>query len=263
VKLKDRVAIVTGGGGNIGREICLLFAREGAKIVVAQRSAASAQKACREIEVGGGEALFVETDISDYAKVANLVRRSIDRFGKIDILINNASITGSDAAFVPFLELDLESDWRRIVDVNLTGTFICSQQVAAYMAERGRGGVILNISSVAGVVPTQWCASYGVSKAGINMLTQCMAGELQEHDIRVNCLSPGPIREESDEFFDRAATSRAGLLTNRFGRPNDVALAALFLVSDEAEFINGQIISADGGISVCYRNSPRPRRGTK
>ncbi len=200
MKLSGRVAIVTGGGGHIGREISLVFAREGARVVVAQRSAAAGQKVCREIEREHGEALFIKTDISDADRVADLISKTIDRFGKIDILINNAPLTGADAAFVPFLEIELELDWRRVMDVNLTGTFICSQLVAAHMAQRGEGGVILNISSVAGVVPTQWCASYGVSKA------------------------------------------------------------ALFLASDEAEFINGQIVKVDGGISVRYRASPRARR---
>ena len=260
MKLAGRMAIVTGGGGNIGREISLEFAREGAKVVVAQRSAAAGQSARREIEKEGGEAHFVATDISDVDGVSNLVSETIDRFGRIDILVNNASLTGPDAAFVPFLEIELEADWQRIMDINLTGTFICSQHVAAHMAQEGQGGVILNISSVAGVVPTQWCASYGVSKAGINMLTRCMAGELQDHGIRVNCLAPGPIREPSDGFFDKAATTRIGLLTNRWGYPKDVAQAALFLVSDDADFINGQIVNVDGGISTHYRFSPRPKR---
>ncbi|MGQ9630645.1 MAG: glucose 1-dehydrogenase [bacterium] len=264
-RLAGRVAIITGGGQGIGRGISIRFAQEGAKVSIAQRGIEAGEATRTEIEKSGGRAIFVPTDISDPEAVERLIERTIEELGPIDILVNNASITAKGGAkFQPFLDINLEEDWKKVMDVNLTGTFICSQAVAKRMVDRGRGGVILNISSIAGIVATAWCTPYGVSKAGVNMLTKCMAGELAPYNIRVNCIAPGPIPTPEDSWNPREGPDPdLGILVGRWGRVEDVAEMALFLVGEESSFINGQVISVDGGISVRFRarRNRRPRGG--
>jgi NAD(P)-dependent dehydrogenase (short-subunit alcohol dehydrogenase family) len=178
MKLEGKVAIVTGAGRSIGQAIATLFAQEGASVVIAEIDAGRAVEAAREIEAAGGRAMGLPTDISRADSVAAMVERTVERFGSIDILVNNAALTGRAVGLKDFLDLDFDHDWKRIIETNLTGTFLCAKEVAERMAKREKGGVILNVSSVSGSCPTRGCTPYGVSKAGVNMLTRTLAGEL-------------------------------------------------------------------------------------
>ena len=255
MKLKGKVAIVTGAGRSIGQSIATLFAREGAAVVIAEIDRGRATEVAREIEEAGGSALALPTDISQVDSVSTMVEEAMERFGAIDILVNNAAITGNVLGLKAFLDLDVDRDWTSVINTNLTGTFICSKVVAAQMAEAGKGGVILNISSVSGSCPSRGCTPYGVSKAGINMMTRTLAGELSVHSIRVNGIAPGPIVSDSSIVPGHLDPDpvKTGLLAGRWGNLDDVARAALFFVSDDASFITGQILGVDGGISTAFR----------
>jgi len=255
MKLKGKVAIVTGAGRSIGQAIATLFAREGAAVVIAEIDGDRAIEVAREIEAAGGTALALPTDISRVDSVEAMAEETMDRFGTIDILVNNAAISGKAVGLNAFLTLDVDHDWKRIIDTNLTGTFICSKVVAGQMAEIGKGGVILNVSSVSGSCPTLGCTPYGVSKAGVNMLTRTLAGELANHSIRVNGIAPGPIVSESSIVPGHLEPdpAKTNLLTGRWGNLDDISRAALFFVSDDASFITGQILGVDGGVSTSFR----------
>ena len=255
MKLEGKVAIVTGAGRSIGQAIAALFAREGASVVIAEIDQTRAIEVARELEAAGGTALGLPTDISQADSVAAMVAATVDRFGTIDILVNNAAITGNVLGLKSFLDLDVDRDWKRVIDTNLTGTFLCAKTVAVEMAKQGRGGVILNVSSVSGSCPSRGCASYGVSKAGVNFLTKLLAGELAYHSIRVNGIAPGPIVSESSIVPGHLEPDpvKTNLLSGRWGRLDDIAQAALFLASDDASFINGQILGVDGGVSTSFR----------
>ncbi len=255
MKLKGKVAIVTGAGRGIGQAIASLFAREGASVVIAEIDAGRAAEAASEIEAAGGTALGLPTDISRADSVAAMVGGTVERFGSIDILVNNAAATGQAVGLKDFLDLDFDHDWKRIIETNLTGTFLCAKGVAERMVKTGKGGVILNISSVSGSCPTRGCTPYGVSKAGVNMLTRNLAGELANHSIRVNGIAPGPVVSDSSMVpgYLEPDPAKTDLLAGRWGRVEDIAQAALFLVSDDASFITGQILGVDGGVSTSYR----------
>ncbi len=255
MKLQGKTAVVTGAGGYIGRRIAELFALEGAAIVIVDKNEKSGRRVAEEIAGNGGKAISVAADISDPESVSRFVEAGCSAFGGIDILVNNAAMTGKETTAKPFLEIDLAREWRKAIDTNLTGTFICSQAVARCMVKRERGGVIINISSIAGSFPTFNCTAYGVSKAGIDKLTEYMAGELSPHNIRVNAIAPGtvPSGERLAGLKQVTNFEKTGILVNRWGSPEDVAQAALFLASDESGFINGQVIGVDGGASVRFR----------
>jgi NAD(P)-dependent dehydrogenase (short-subunit alcohol dehydrogenase family) len=257
MRLARKVAIITGGGRGIGRAIAKRFAQEGAGVVVAQRDPASGQATVDEIvaDVGsdaGERALFQPTDVGRREDVEALVSATMARFGRIDILVNNAAILGENG---PLLELE-EETWERVIRVNLTGVFLCSQLAGRVMADAG-SGCIIHISSTNGHIPQPRCAAYAAAKGGVELLTRSMAIDLAAYGIRVNAIAPGPVQSRDPDDTPPRPTELT--LLGRAALPSEVATVAAFLASDEASFINGECIVVDGGTLVNgYRLYGRP-----
>ena len=248
-----RTVIVTGGGRGIGRAITQRFALEGATVVIAQRDVKSAESTVANVKSAGGTACVVPTDVGEPGQVTSLVDQVIESQGSIDILVNNAGQTGSNG---PFLTMPL-STWRHILDVNLTGMFLCGQSVGRAMVERGIRGRIINIGSINSFAAEKEGAAYVASKGGVLLLTAAMAVEMAPHGIVVNCLAPGPIRvEKSAPVFDeepiRSALPKA-VPVGRAGAPEEVAAAAVFFASDECTFVTGASLLVDGGYRAYNR----------
>jgi NAD(P)-dependent dehydrogenase (short-subunit alcohol dehydrogenase family) len=245
MKLRDKVAIITGGASGIGRATALLFAREGATVVVADYDMAGGEETADAIRVAGGRALFVRVDVANGAQVEAMVRRAVEVFGGVDILFNGAGIL----ALGSILDTD-EKTWRRVMDINLTGHYLVSKAVLPHMIRRG-GGAIINTSSSTGAHDGNAnAAAYVASKGGVTLLTRCMAIDHARDHIRVNAIAPGPT---DTPMLRRAMTQAARdafaatFPLGRLGRPEELAQVALFLASDEASFVTGAIIAADGG----------------
>jgi NAD(P)-dependent dehydrogenase (short-subunit alcohol dehydrogenase family) len=249
LSLVGKVAVVTGGGTGIGRGIATLFAEAGADVVVGSRNLANLERAAAEIRDLGRRSLAVRTDTSQKADVDNLIQTTVREFGTIDILVNNSAIvTTGELLNMP------EDAWDQVIDVNLKGYTICSQAAGRIMVEHNRGNII-NISSVEGMkVGPARNSAYGITKAGILMLTKVLAKELGPHNIRVNSVAPGLIKVERNEFLwgveEKRKLFEEEIVLGRIGEPIDVAYAALFLASDAARHITGQSIVVDGGTSI-------------
>jgi NAD(P)-dependent dehydrogenase (short-subunit alcohol dehydrogenase family) len=252
MRLANKVAIITGGGRGIGRAIAKQFAQEGACVVIAQRDPVSGQATASEVNSLGGQARFEPTDVGRREDVEALVAATVAAFGGIDILVNNAAILGENG---PLLELD-EETWERVIRVNLTGVFLCSQLVGRVMADAG-SGCIINISSTNGHIPQPRCAAYAAAKGGVELLTRSMAVDLAAYGIRVNTIAPGPVQSRDPDDAPPRPTELT--LLGRAALPSEVATVAAFLASDEASFINGDCIVVDGGTLVNgYRLYGRP-----
>jgi NAD(P)-dependent dehydrogenase (short-subunit alcohol dehydrogenase family) len=247
MRLRDKVAIVTGSGRGIGREIARRFAEEGARVVVADIDTANAETTVREINGAGHIALAVHVDITRSEQLQNMVAETVGHFSRIDILVNNAGV-GSNC---PFLTTTLE-EWEQQIRVNLTGTFLCAQTVAREMV-RQRAGRIVNVASISGQRGGQGRAAYGSAKAGVILLTKVMAVELAPLGINVNAIAPGPVVTEMSAGTHTEATRnsyRERIPLHRYGTEQEIAAAALFLGSDEAGFINGHVLNVDGGFGA-------------
>ncbi len=246
-RLKGRVAVVTGASRGIGRAIAIGLAREGASVVVNYvANAAMANQVVNEIRAAGSDAVAVRADVKDLAQHKKLVAATLRRFGRIDILVNNAAITRRQ----PFLEATAQA-WDETLGVNLKGVYFLSQTVARRMAIQ-RSGKIINISSVHDERAMMHNSVYNISKAGLVMLTKSLALELAENGIQVNCVSPGAIL--TDETRDRLADPehRARVLAKipggRIGEPQDVVGAVVLLASAESDYITGATLYVDGGM---------------
>ena len=247
--LENKVAIVTGGARGIGHAIARRFLEEGARVVIADVDEDAGSRAVQDFGAYGA-VRFVACDVGERLDVHNLVATTADAFGSVDALVNNAGILASG----DFLELE-EADFDRVIRTNLKGAFLCGQAVARAMvehiAEGGAPGAIVNMSSVNAVFAIANQVPYSVSKGGINQLTKVMALALAPHGIRVNAIGPGSINTEmlatvmDDPEARKRILSRTPL--GRIGEPSEVAAIAAFLVSDEASYITGQTIYADGG----------------
>ena len=244
MRLKDKIAIVTGGARGIGLAVARAFAREGAVVVIADVNFEAAKASADAIAATGARTLPLSVDVADPASVQSMISAILKDYGRIDILMNNAGV-GSNT---PFLETSLE-DWNRIVSINLTGAFLVAQAAAREMVKSG-GGKIVNIASLSGQRGANGRAAYGSAKAGLELLTKVMAVELAAHNINVNNIAPGAIETEMAKFAHDAETRAAYnylIPMTRYGTPEEVADAAVFLCSDEARYVHGHTLNVDGG----------------
>jgi NAD(P)-dependent dehydrogenase (short-subunit alcohol dehydrogenase family) len=244
MKLQGQVAIITGAGRNIGEEMAALFAAEGAKVAVVDMDRGRADAVAAAIEGGGGAAAAFVADVAVAADLERLVRDVVARFGRIDILVNNAAISDNKS----ILDVTKE-EWDRVLAVTLTAPFLLSQAAARQMIAQGGGGKILNVGSTSGFFGRSRAVAYAAAKGGLANLTRAMAVQLAPHDIRVNSVVPNKIGSPvGKDTFD--PTRPVVNLRNRNGLPIDLARAALFLVSDESDFIVGDMLFVDGGVSA-------------
>jgi len=249
MRLENKVAIVTGAASGIGRSIAKIYGEEGAKVVTAdiQKEPKEGGTPTHEmIKEDGGEAIFVKTDVSSEKDVENLVKETIDEFGRIDILVNNAGIFHQEKIH----ESDTEN-WKKLMDVNLNGTYYCTKKVIQHMLENDIEGKIINISSIAGTLGYDSAPAYCASKGAMTNLTRELAVDYAKEGINVNAISPGVIRTDmTDDFLkdpDMSAYMEEHTPYKRLGEPEDIAYAAVFLASEESNFINGENLIVDGG----------------
>lgn len=247
-RLKAKVALVTGGSSGIGRAAAILFAREGAKVVIADIDSAGGAETVSRIVVEGGEAQFVPTDISKAAEVDALLKSVIGQHGRLDCAFNNAAILGDIVSLVDHTE----AMWQRTFDTNLKGTWLCMKHEIPYMLAQGKGSIV-NTTSTAGVlIGSPLRSAYAASKAGIVALTKAAALEYAEQGLRVNALCPSHTRTPLHEQFfrlrpDLEASHTAQTPMARIAAPEEVAEGALWLCSDAASFVTGQVLVIDGG----------------
>lgn len=250
MRLKDKVAIITGSGSGIGKAAALIFAREGAKVVVADIDESAANKTVEEIKAQGGEAIPFQVDVTNESQVKDMAQAVQGKYGKLDVLFNNAGMQNIGTV----LEVS-EEDWDKVFDVNVKSVLFCSKHAVPLMIESG-GGSIINVGSVAGVVGVPNLAAYCAAKGAVVALTRNMALDLAAQKIRVNCINPGttltPLIQEllkTDDTEEKRKARIAKYPMGRFGHPDEIAAAALFLASDEASFSTGSALHVDGGMT--------------
>jgi NAD(P)-dependent dehydrogenase (short-subunit alcohol dehydrogenase family) len=256
------VAIVTGGGSGMGRASSLLFAREGAAVLVADVNDEGGAETVARIRAAGGAAEYVRADMGVESDIVAMVARAVSAFGRVDALVTAAGISYSNA-----VELDESTDpfrhpdagfilnkptarWQKVLDVNLTGVMICNREAARQMIAEGHGGTIVNFASIAAYGPAPNIADYCVSKAGVVMLTKCFAAEVGRAGIRVNAVAPGPIETGMTQSLlemGRLQKQAAALPLGRTAQPEEVANVVLFLCSSQSSYITGKTIGVDGG----------------
>lgn len=245
--MQGKVAIVTGGSRGIGRAVALALASKGASVVVNySENAGAANQVAEEIKKRGGEALAVQARVEDYKSVERMVKEALDKFGRIDILVNNAGIIKDK-----FLMMMSEEEWKKVLDVNLTGIFNCCKAVSRPMIAQ-KSGKIINISSVSACRGITGQTNYAASKAGVEGFTRALAKEFSHYGIYVNTVSPGFIESERVENLhgDMKKDYLKLIPLSRFGKPEEVAGVVLFLASDDSSYIQGQTILVDGGMTA-------------
>jgi len=247
MRLKEKVALITGGGRGIGRAISLALAKEGAKVCINYlHSKNAAAEVVKRIKEKGGEAISHKADVSKLEEVNRMVEETSKRFGRIDILINNAGLN-----IDKYLMIMNEEEWDKVIDVNLKGTFNCSKAVSRVMIDQ-RSGNIVNISSVSAISGTAGQTNYSAAKGGMISFTKSLARELAPFGIRVNALAPGLIDTEMVKKMPEEMLDRILEITplKRVGTPKEVAKVVIFLVSEKADYITGQVIRVDGGLAI-------------
>jgi len=246
MKLKNKVAIITGARGGIGLGIAEEIAKEGARVVIADINLKDCEKACKKLEKKyKGKTLAVKVDVSKKEEVEEMVKQTVKKWGRLDIMVNNAGIV----KFIPITETS-EEDWDLILKVNLKGVFLCSQAAAKQMIKQRRGKII-SIASIAGLVGFENIGAYCASKGGIIALTKEMALELAKYNIKVNAIAPGVIKTKMTEAMLKDKKTRENLLAQtpmgRVGKPEEIGKAAVYLASDDSDFVTGHTLVVDGG----------------
>jgi NAD(P)-dependent dehydrogenase (short-subunit alcohol dehydrogenase family) len=246
-ELRGKVAIVTGGTSGIGRDAAVLFAKAGAKVVVAGRREVEGKETIDLIRAAGEDGLFVKTDVARAADVRALVQKTVEKFGRLDVAFNNAGIEGS---WSPIAEQS-EEDWDSTIDINLKGVWLCLKYEIQQMLKQGGGGAIVNMASVAGFIGSAGAATYCASKHGVMALTKSAALETARNGIRVNAVCPAVIETPMGERLWGAPEAKKFALglhpIGRFGRPEEIAGAVVWMCSDGASFMTGQSLVLDGG----------------
>jgi NAD(P)-dependent dehydrogenase (short-subunit alcohol dehydrogenase family) len=259
-RLENKVSIVTGAAMGIGKAIAVLFAQEGASVVVADVNPEAGKETADEILADGGKAIFVQCDVANTEQVKRMVESTLEAFGGIDVLINNAGVS-IDGTVVD----TPESEWDRVLGINLKGIFLCSKYAIPHIAARG-GGTVVNVASVAALAGLRRGAAYNASKGGAKMLTKNMALDFAGQGIRVNCLCPGatftPMHAAGIALADdpEAALAKKTLLRpmGRIGEADESARAALFLACDESSYMTGTEVVVDGGVMAQFPGQVRP-----
>jgi NAD(P)-dependent dehydrogenase (short-subunit alcohol dehydrogenase family) len=242
-----KVALVTGGTTGIGRDTAVLFAKEGAKVVVSGRRETEGKQTMELVRAAGGDGLFVQSDVSKAADVEDLLKKTVAKFGRLDVAFNNAGIEGN---WVPIVEQS-EEDWDRTIDINLKGTWLCLKHEIRQMLKQGTGGAIVNMASVAGLMGNATAATYCASKHGVMGLTKAAALETALNGIRVNVVCPAVIETPmADRAFSDPGVNKWVLGLHpigRFGKPMEIAEGVLWMCSERASFMTGQSLVLDGG----------------
>lgn len=250
MRLQNKVALISGSGSGIGKKTALLFAQEGAKVVVVDVSEENGKQTAEEIVQAGGEAVFIKTDVTKAQEVENMTQQALDRFGTLDILFNNAGISGVGAIHELTEEL-----WDRVVNVNMKGVFLPCKSIVPHMMEK-KSGTIINMSSAIAEIGLGRRAVYAATKGAVLSLTKCMQVDYAPYNIRVNALLPGTILTPFVEKYLKESYAdpeegfnsiRQRQLGGELGKPEDVAYAALYLASDESKFMMGSPLYIDGG----------------
>ncbi len=244
MRLKDKVALITGGARGIGRAIAITFAREGADVVVADVNLEIAGQTAAEIQSLGRKSLALEMDVTNFEKVEEGINKILDKMGKVDILVNNAGITKDNL----LLRMS-QADWDAVINVNLKGTFNCIKAVTRPMIKQ-RSGKIISIASIIGLMGNPGQANYAASKAGIIALTKTVAKELASRNINANAVAPGFIQTAMTDKLSEDIKKKMmeAIPLAKLGTPEDVANVCLFLASEESSYITGQVITIDGGM---------------
>ena len=245
--LTDRVAVVTGSCRGIGRAIARGFAEYGAKVVVSCRKPKHLEVVSKQIRDAGGEVLAIPADYGKREDIYNLIEQTVDKFGRIDILVNNPV---NSVIYGPFLDVTTEKAWDKMNDVNIKGYYLASKAAVPYMKKQGKGNII-NIASVAALRAGEGMGCYSINKAGVAMLTKVLAAELAEDGIRANCICPGLVNTfisqaliKNTEYYEKVMKQNP---MHRMGEPDEFAGIAVFLASDASSYVNGAIIPVDGG----------------
>jgi len=246
--LQNKVALITGGTSGIGRETAVLFAKEGAKVVITGRREPEGHETVAVVRAAGGDGIFVKGDVSKAADVQLFVQKTVEKFGRLDIAFNNAGIEGN---WKPLIEQS-EEDWDQVIDINLKGVWLSLKFELQQMLKQGGGGTIVNMSSVAGLMGSAGAGVYIASKHGVIGLTRTAALEYAAKGIRVNAVCPAVIETAmADRAFGEPEVNKRVLAMHplgRFGKPMEIAEAVLWLCSDKSSFMTGQYITLDGGL---------------